>query len=329
MLTRLKVNGFKNLVDIDVYFGPFTCIAGPNGVGKSNLLDAITFMGALADSTFEEAAARVRDKNAKTGDIKGIFHRVGDAQSDTIELYAEMIVEPTAEDDLGQPAKASKTFLSYRIVLELKTGSNGSRPLRLLHEELRSIATEQAPRQIGFHHSLEWRKGVIAGRRTSPFLSTETRATGTVVKLHQDGGGRGRPLAVGADNLPRTVLSRANAAESPTALIARREMQSWRLLQLEPSALREPDEFNAPTILGADGSHLAATLCRLASLTVRNGGGPLLGGADERSLYGQAANRLAELIGGIKFLSVDRDEKRQLLTLILMILQKFTTYMES
>lgn len=37
MLTRLKVNGFKNLVDVDVRFGPFTCVAGANGVGKSNL----------------------------------------------------------------------------------------------------------------------------------------------------------------------------------------------------------------------------------------------------------------------------------------------------
>jgi len=27
MLTRLKVSGFKNLVDVDVRMGPFTCIA--------------------------------------------------------------------------------------------------------------------------------------------------------------------------------------------------------------------------------------------------------------------------------------------------------------
>lgn len=40
MLTRLKIRGFKNLVDVDVAFGPFTCIAGANGVGKSNLFDA-------------------------------------------------------------------------------------------------------------------------------------------------------------------------------------------------------------------------------------------------------------------------------------------------
>jgi len=48
MLTRLKVNGFKNLVGVDVRFGPFTCIAGANGVGKSNLFDAIRFLRSLS-----------------------------------------------------------------------------------------------------------------------------------------------------------------------------------------------------------------------------------------------------------------------------------------
>ena len=48
MLTRLHVSGFKNLVDVDVRFGPFTCIAGANGTGKSKLFDAIQFLGRLA-----------------------------------------------------------------------------------------------------------------------------------------------------------------------------------------------------------------------------------------------------------------------------------------
>ncbi len=47
MLTRLQVSGFKNLVDVDVRFGPFTCVVGPNGAGKSNLFDAIRFLHAL------------------------------------------------------------------------------------------------------------------------------------------------------------------------------------------------------------------------------------------------------------------------------------------
>ena len=61
MLTRLKINGFKNLVDVDVRFGAFTCIAGANGVGKSNLFDAIKFLSDLADRPLIDAAMSVRD----------------------------------------------------------------------------------------------------------------------------------------------------------------------------------------------------------------------------------------------------------------------------
>ena len=49
MLTRFEVSGFKNLNDVVVEFGPFTCVAGPNAVGKSNLFDAIRFLSGLAD----------------------------------------------------------------------------------------------------------------------------------------------------------------------------------------------------------------------------------------------------------------------------------------
>jgi AAA15 family ATPase/GTPase len=61
VLTRLKVDGFKNLDGLDVRFGPFTCIAGPNGVGKSNVFDAIASLAALADKPLAEAAAARKD----------------------------------------------------------------------------------------------------------------------------------------------------------------------------------------------------------------------------------------------------------------------------
>ena len=43
MLTRIEISGFKNLQNVDLMFGPFTCIAGGNAVGKSNLFDVIMF----------------------------------------------------------------------------------------------------------------------------------------------------------------------------------------------------------------------------------------------------------------------------------------------
>ena len=49
MLTRLHMQGSKNLSDVDVRFGPFTCFVGENGAGKSNLFDVINVLCVLMD----------------------------------------------------------------------------------------------------------------------------------------------------------------------------------------------------------------------------------------------------------------------------------------
>lgn len=311
MLTRLKVDGFKNLVGVDVRFGPFTCIAGANGVGKSNLFDAIRFLSLTANSSLLEAALRVRDEGGHNTDVRGLFHRVGDKVANTISFEAEMIVPPEAVDDLGQTGRASITFLRYNLVVRLRQGAaNGpaSNPLEIVREELVHILKGSAHEHLLFPHDVrEWRSRVVTGRRAgAAFISTTEREDGSrIIKLHQDAKGRGRAYERAATALPRSVLSSSTAAESPTALGARREMQSWRLLQLEPAALRQPDEFAAPTHLETNGRHLAANLNRLAT-------------RDEATrVYSQLANRLSGLIGSVRSLRIDRDEKRELLTLMM------------
>lgn len=316
MLTRLKVSGFKNLVDVDVRFGPFNCIAGSNGVGKSNLFDAIRFLRALADRPLIEAASTVRDEEGRTSDIRGLFHRVGDDYAPRMAFEAEMIIPGMGVDDLGQNAKASTTFLRYSLELGYRD-NGGEYPvgLTILREELTHINLSAAGKFLCFPHKESWRRSVLLGRRTSPLISTEQDEAGNrIIKRHQDGVS-GLPLSRPAANLPRTVLSAANAAESPTALLARREMQSWQLLQLEPSALRRPDDFSASPHLSANGAHLAAALYHLAKGERR----PELK-TDEREaraqqVYAQVANRIAELIDDVREVRVDRDERRELFTL--------------
>ena len=309
MLTRLKVSNFKNLVEVDLALGPFTCVVGPNGVGKSNLFDAIRFLSALANGTLMEAAAAVRDQDSRTAPVRDLFHRVGDHYAERITFEAEMIVPRRAIDDLGQEAEASITFLRYSLELAYRETDDSlvRGALAIVREELVPIAQRDAFKHLLFSHSAkDWRKSAVCGRRHADFISTAGEGENRVIKLHQDGGSSGRPLPRSADHLPRTVLSIANAAESPTVLAARREMESWQMLQLEPSALRRPDEFGAPTHLGADGRYLAATLYRLG----RHDGQQVKG-----SVYSQIANRLAELIDGVHDIRIEPDEKRELLTL--------------
>jgi predicted ATPase len=74
------------------------------------------------------------------------------------------------------------------------------------------------------------------------------------------------------------------------------------LLQLEPSALRKPDDYNAPSMLANNGEHLPATLHRLAQKNPEN-------------IYQQVTNSLSELIDDVREIKIDTDEKRQLYTL--------------
>ena len=92
MLTRLRVSGFKNLVDADVRLGSFTCVVGPNGTGKSNLFDAIRFLSALANHTLMEAACEVRDQQSKTAHVRDLFHHVGARYADRMRFVADMVV---------------------------------------------------------------------------------------------------------------------------------------------------------------------------------------------------------------------------------------------
>jgi predicted ATPase len=300
MLTRLKVSGFKNLVDVDVHFGPFTCIAGANGVGKSNLFDAVRFLSALADNTFLGAAKSVRDESGRTGDIRSLFHRIGNRIADRMRFEVEMIIPKTGTDHLGQKATAKATFLRYTLELGAPSSDPDvpSENLFLIQESLEDIKAADAKSRLGFDFEPVWYKSaIVSTARKSPFISTESQ----VVRLHQENV-QGRTTNRPAGQLPRTVLSATNASESPTALLAKQELQSWRLLQLEPTALRCPDEFSATPRLGVDGSHLPATLYRLSKSNPR--------------AYEIVAGGLKKLIRDIREIRIDRDEKRELLTLL-------------
>jgi predicted ATPase len=317
MLTRLKVSGFKNLVDVDVYFGPFTCVAGPNGVGKSNLFDAILFLSSLtSDRTLTEAALSVRDDKQQSGDVRSIFHRIGDEYDDEVRFEAEMILPKTGLDYLGQRTDASTTLVRYVLRIGWRPKDSEYQeagPLEILEENLIPLRKKNISKHLLFPADREWRKSVMSGSHTRKFISTEEQESKRFVRLHQDGRA-GRLLTRPASALPRTMLSTVQTGEYPTALLVRREMQSWRLLHLESSALRQPDSFTAPPRMEPNGSHLPAALYHLARRASGNGNSkPDV--AKVSAVYASVANRLAELINDIRDVGVERDESKERFTL--------------
>ena len=108
MLTRLEVDGFKNLKNFSVDLGPYTCIVGRNAVGKSNIFDAISFFGSTANASLNDAAANLRGLR---GDISEIFGN----ETNSITCAAEMIVPATFRDDFGQEVEITTTFCGMNL----------------------------------------------------------------------------------------------------------------------------------------------------------------------------------------------------------------------
>ena len=321
MLTRLEVDGFKNLMGVRVDFGPLTCIAGPNSVGKSNLFDAIRLLSLLADHTLVEAALRVRDGDLETSDVRDLFYRanshgeLGEAEAELrFRIAAEMLVDPQVRDDFGRAAEVTSTFLRYEVQIGYappdQRGTLGR--LILLAETLDYITEGEAPGRLKFPHSAKlFRAAVVKNKRKtqSGFISTRQAADGqTEIVVHQDGGSRGPGQVAPASSAPKTIVGTSNTSATPTILAARREMQSWRFLALEPSAMRRSDRFQTPPVLTGAGGHLPATLYRLATRVQRAGG-------DAADVYASVANRLARLVP-ISSLAVEVDEVRQMLTIV-------------
>jgi predicted ATPase len=301
MIIRIRIDGFKSLVNTQLFFGPFTCIVGANAIGKSNFFDALSFLSNLSDKTIVEASKSVRSENQKHSNIRDIFFRSGSNYMNRIDFEVDMIIPKTGIDDLGQVADATITSLRYHLVLELNKETEESEPVRIVKESLEPITLSETKKNIKFDLKKKWIESILVGRRSTnnPFISTDCDK----IKLHQDGN-KGRTTDFIAQKMPRTLLSTVTA-ESPTAFLARQEMRNWMMLQFEPSALRQPNFIyevkNAE--IKANGLNLPATLYRL-QLEKK-----------DQDIYQTLTNKLSDLVDNVDEISIDKDEKRDLLTL--------------
>jgi predicted ATPase len=156
------------------------------------------------------------------------------------------------------------------------------------------------------HSAAKFRKAVLSGHRGTAFISTTVEDDQPVISIHQDGGSRGQPKKSAASRAPATVVSTVTSSAEPTVLAVRREMQSWRRLALEPSALRTADRYVDPREMESNGRHLPATLFRIANNDFER---------DPARVYSRVTGRLADLAGvTVRDLIVQEDDVRELLT---------------
>lgn len=307
-MTRLEVSGFKNLIDFSVDFGPYTCIAGKNAVGKSNVFDVIEFLSALADDTFIEAAQRLRsDSSGALANISSLFWRNSDGTYRDMSLAVECIVGQEVTDDFGRQDRAQSTFLRYEIGLKYVPPEVGKYrspfgSIELMRESLEYITKADVIKHLPWTSGRKaFRDSAIKNNRTvNHFISTRYEDGQSVILVHQEGGSRGKPNTSPASRAPRSVVSTATTIDLPTTLAFRRELQGWKKFALEPMAMRSPDTFTSASSVSSNGAHLPATMFRLQ--------------ADDGDAIARIQERVNDLVD-VRALEVLTDYNRDALTL--------------
>lgn len=262
MLTRIEIDGFKTFRDFSLDVPPFLVILGRNAAGKSNIFDALLFLGLIADESILEAARRTR------GDVAELFHRQSDGtRLNRMRFGVEVLLDRHVTDAFGDRSRVSHSRVRYDVSIELRETSSGERPF-VYNESVSLIRRDTDSWMKQFAPSMRRALATYSSRSSADLLKTDaTDPTRLRFRIFQERS-QGRPRELPANEATATVLSSLTTAnEFPLLYALKRELQSWRLLHLDPTALRDPDSYDDPDAISPNGAHLANTLRRIGRET--------------------------------------------------------------
>ncbi|MFP4394513.1 MAG: AAA family ATPase [Anaerolineales bacterium] len=295
MLTWIEIDGFKSFRNFKAPLASFQVIIGANGVGKSNLFDALRLLANLAETDLRTAFLKVR---GNAGELFTVLPT--DEHVATMRFAVELFVDRHIRDEWGSEAELKFTRMRYELEIARRPDAQGLERPYVTYESLEPInrGEDDWLSQLGKHRD-RWLPTLRGGRGT-PFISTEDeRRDVATLYLHQDG--RSGRKATVAEKAERTVLSGVLNTEFPHAFAAREEMRAWKRLQLNPVILRDPSPLVNPQHLKSDGEFLAGTLARLD--------------AEDEIILKEISADLAYLVPEIKAVVVepDRPQNRYLI----------------
>lgn len=264
MITYIKIHGFKSFHEFEMEFSPLTVIAGTNASGKSNLFDALQLLAKLAEvDTIQKAFY------AQRGEFSELFSQYAKGEY-AKEMYfcVDMLLNKDVEDAWGSKAVLVYTRLRYELRIQRKQDEDsGLERLEVVFETLQTIKTKEdfwAKKNIPKKEKEHWIPKVKA-RRSQPYIYTERSNDASIdtIIVPQDGTS-GRQRRYPLNKASRTVLSSFDTVDFPHVFAVKKEMQSWKFLQLNPKDLRKPSkkEYGIDSI-SPSGAYLAAALYRI------------------------------------------------------------------
>jgi predicted ATPase len=226
MLSRLRVQGFKSLGDVELSFPRLTVLFGPNAAGKSNLLEAILALSRLGTSrTVSEALSEpirgypIEMFTCPPEGLSGLLR----AEGARYRLEADLAIETGG--------------FRYAVEVELQSRSAD---LVVVDEYLTALSAKGGPKG---NPSIERVDGQIRIRRKSKPAHPREEPCG----------------------LNHTLLSgpRLGGQEYRAVERCRRDLERWRISYLDPrSAMRAARPPREVTDIGVLGENVAPFLFR-------------------------------------------------------------------
>jgi predicted ATPase len=240
MLTRLRLERFKNFKEAELALGPLTLLVGTNASGKSNVRDAFRFLHGISRGyTLAEVFGQKYGEGGESqwAGIRGGTQEVAYHGSATFTLEAALTVPN------GNSATQS---ITYRIEVE-PAASGGPRVVAeglWLSNQILFESLPVALRPRGLHE-------------ITVFFPTSTR-TQVEWNQHETFVSNRPVLSQVSERLAEQKDSRSKRVRR-VATAVMEALVSMRFLDLSPEAMRRPS-FPGQTVLGDRGENLSSVL---------------------------------------------------------------------
>ncbi len=265
-LSTIKISGFKSFVDPTIVHLPtqLTAIVGPNGCGKSNIIDAVRWvMGEsaasrlrgdqLADVIFSGSGSR---KPVGSASVELLFDNADGALGGEYARFAEISVKRTVSRDGVSVYAINGSQCRRKDVVDLFLGTGlGARSYSIIEQGMISALIEAHPEELRQH--LEEAAGISKYRERRKETEARIRETRENLARLED---LRRELGRQVDHLER----QAKAAERYLGLQQERARIEGLLRALALAKLHAERGEAARALSGAEleGERIAAELLR-------------------------------------------------------------------
>lgn len=228
-LHAIEVANFRSLAKARVQLGPLNVLVGPNGGGKSNLLDAIRFLG---DSVRSDLGPALEVR----GGFENVLFRGAKSHAITIQMEAQVTEHSSA--------RALDVYsLTFRLQRMRRRSTGIQRSFLTRDESFRFKRTPRQGRRITIN---EGQIEVVDDR------ARQEPATSRKELLRSD--------SLGLATLPRLAEEEGGRQVNQIAEL----FATFRVVEIDVVAARGPATLQSGHILESDGSNLSAFLYRLS-----------------------------------------------------------------